>query len=90
MVVSKSWLVEVTASDFAPASSKEFLDNQATIECGFTLKRVRDMIRTYNLGLLVCLLVLLVKSKPLMYYSKVYCGLNPLNVSVALIQKPVN
>ena len=35
-------------SDFAPASSKEFLDIQATIECGFTLKRVRDMRRTYN------------------------------------------
>ena len=41
---------EVTAnpSDFAPASSKEFLDIQATIECGFTLKRVRDMIKTYS------------------------------------------
>ena len=35
-------------SDFVPASSKEFLDIQATIECGFTLKRVRDMIRTYS------------------------------------------
>ena len=33
-------------SDFAPASSNEFLDIQATIECGFTLKRVRDMTRT--------------------------------------------
>ena len=41
--------VAVTSpSDFAPASSKEFLDIQATIECGFTLKRVRDMIKTYN------------------------------------------
>ena len=29
-------------------SSEEFLDIQLTIECGFTLKRVRDMIRTYN------------------------------------------
>ena len=29
-------------------SSKEFLDIQATIECGLTLKRVRDMIRTYS------------------------------------------
>ena len=29
--------------DFAPLSSKEFLDIQATIECGFTLKRIRDM-----------------------------------------------
>ena len=35
-------------SDFAPASSKEFLDIQATVECGFTLKRVRDMTRTYS------------------------------------------
>ena len=42
--------VAVTSpSDFAPASSKEFLDIQATIECGFTLKRVRDMIKTYSL-----------------------------------------
>ena len=41
--------VAVTSpSDFAPASSKEFLDIQATIECGFTLKRVRDMIKTYS------------------------------------------
>ena len=41
--------VAVTSpSDFAPASSKEFLDIQATIECGFTLKRVRDMTRTYS------------------------------------------
>ena len=28
--------------------SKELLDIQATIECGFNLKRVRDMIGTYN------------------------------------------
>ena len=27
---------------------KEFLDIQAPIECGFTLKRVRDMIITYS------------------------------------------
>ena len=31
-----------------PVSSKEFLDIQATIECAFTLKRVRDMTRTYS------------------------------------------
>ena len=31
-------------SDNAPVLSKEFLDIQATIECRFTLKRVRDMI----------------------------------------------
>ena len=35
-------------SDFAPASSKEFLDIQATIECGFTLRPVRDMTRIYS------------------------------------------
>ena len=27
---------------------KEFLDIQATIEYGFTLKRVRDMTRTFS------------------------------------------
>ena len=31
-----------------PVSSKEFLDIQATIECGFTLKRICDMVRTYS------------------------------------------
>ena len=31
-----------------PASSKEFLDIQATIECEFTLKFVRDMTGTYS------------------------------------------
>ena len=31
-----------------PVSSKEFLSIQATIECGFTLKHVRGMIRTYS------------------------------------------
>ena len=35
-------------SDFMPASSKEFLDIHATIECGFTLKRILDMTRTYS------------------------------------------
>ena len=33
-----------------PASSKKFLDIQATKECGFTLKPVRDMTRTYSLS----------------------------------------
>ena len=32
----------------APASRKAFLDIQANIECGFTLKLVRDMIITYS------------------------------------------
>ena len=35
-------------SDFAPASSKEFFDIQTTMECEFTLRGVRDMIRTYT------------------------------------------
>ena len=45
---SSSPVAVTSPSDFAPASSKEFLDIQATIECGFTLKRVRDMTRTYS------------------------------------------
>ena len=49
LVVLVSSPVAVTSpSDFAPASSKEFLDIRATIECGFALKRVRDMTRTYS------------------------------------------
>ena len=35
-------------SDFGLASSKEFLDIEATIECGFPLKCVSDMTRTYS------------------------------------------
>ena len=35
-------------SDIAPVSSKEFLDIKANIECRFTLKCVRDMIRIYS------------------------------------------
>ena len=31
-----------------PVLSKEFLDIEATTECKFTLKRVRDMIITYR------------------------------------------
>ena len=48
--MSRNSLLEAGAKSevFAPASNKEFLDIQATIECGFTLKRVRDMIRTYS------------------------------------------
>ena len=48
MVLGSSPVAVTSPSDFAPVSSKEFLDIQATIECGFTLKRVRDMTRTYN------------------------------------------
>ena len=32
----------------AAVSSKEFFDIQATIECGFTLECVHDMIKTYS------------------------------------------
>ena len=35
-------------SDFAPASSKEFLDIQVTIDSGYTLNCLRDKIRTYS------------------------------------------
>ena len=48
MVVGSNPVAVTSPSDFAPASSKGFLDIQATIECGFTLKRVRDMIKTYS------------------------------------------
>ena len=50
------WMVvnELNGSGFessshnAHSSSKDFLDIQATIECGFTLRRVRGMIRRYS------------------------------------------
>ena len=48
MALGSSPVAVTEISDYALASSKEFLDIQATIECGFTLKCVRDMIRTYN------------------------------------------
>ena len=35
-------------SDIASVLSKEFLDIEAAIETRFTLKRVRDMTRTYS------------------------------------------
>ena len=48
MVLDSSPVAVTSPSDFAAALSKEFLDIQATIECGFALKRVRDMTRTYS------------------------------------------
>ena len=46
------WVVALTINlDIAPVSSKEFLDIQATIECGFTQKGTRDMIGTDSLVL---------------------------------------
>ena len=41
-------LQSLKTSDFAPVLSKEFLDIQAAIELGFTLKWIRDMTRTYR------------------------------------------
>ena len=49
MVLGSSPVAVTSPSYFAPASSKEFLDIQATIECGFTLKRVRDMTKNIQL-----------------------------------------
>ena len=46
--MSSSPVAVTSPSDFAPASSKGFLDIQATIDPGFTLKRVCDMARTYS------------------------------------------
>ena len=43
MVLGSNPVAVTSPSDFAPASSKGFLDIQATIERGFTLKSVRDM-----------------------------------------------
>ena len=48
VVLGSSPVAVTSPSDFVPASSKEFLDIQATIEYGFTLKRVHDMTRTYS------------------------------------------
>ena len=39
----------IWTSDIAPVTSEEFLDIQAALVCGFTGKRVRDMIQTYRL-----------------------------------------
>ena len=48
MVLGSNPVAVTSPSDFVPASSKEFLDIQATIECGFTLKYVRDMTKTHS------------------------------------------
>ena len=44
--VSSNTIAVTQNSDIASVSSEEFLDIQASIECRFTLKRVRDMIKT--------------------------------------------
>ena len=51
MIVGSSPVTVTYTSDFMPVLSKEFLDIQATLESGFTLKLVRDIIRTYILHL---------------------------------------
>ena len=48
VVVGLSQVAVTSPSHFAPASSKEFLDIKANIECGFTLKGVRGMTRIYS------------------------------------------
>ena len=45
MGVGSSLVAVTKTSDFEPALSKEFLDIQETINCGFTLKLVPDMAR---------------------------------------------
>ena len=47
MVVGSSPVAVTSPSDLAPASSKEFLDIKANIECGVTLKGVRGITRIY-------------------------------------------
>ena len=46
-VVGSSPVAVTQTLDMATVSSKKFLDIQGIIEYGFTLKRVRDMIKTY-------------------------------------------
>ena len=44
-----SRLIPITkTTDFAPFSRKEFLNIQTTKDCGFNLKFVRDMTKTYS------------------------------------------
>ena len=48
MVVVSSSVAVFSTSDIVPVLSKVFLDIQSNIECGFSLKRVRGMTRTYS------------------------------------------
>ena len=48
MILGSSPFAFTSTSDFAPALNKEFLDIEAAIECGFTLKHLCDMRRTYS------------------------------------------
>ena len=47
MVVGLSPVTVTLTSDIALVLSKEVLDIQATMERGFILKHIHDMIRTY-------------------------------------------
>ena len=48
VALGSSPVAATKTSDFASASSKEFLDIQANQECGFTLKSVSDMARKFS------------------------------------------
>ena len=48
MVVGSIPVAVIKFSDIKPVSSKRLLDIETTKECGFTMKRVRYMIRTYS------------------------------------------
>ena len=41
--------VKIVAKSLIFIDYKQLFRSEATIECGFTLKHVRDMIRTYSL-----------------------------------------
>ena len=45
LIISHTWFRVNLHLDIVPVLSKEFLKIQLTIECRFTLKRVRYMIR---------------------------------------------
>ena len=49
VVVGTSPVVVIQTSDIAPVSNKEFLDIQATTECGFCLKLIQFFILFYIL-----------------------------------------
>ena len=48
MAVGSVQIAVTSTLDFKPAQSKELLDVQGIIQCGFTLKCMPDMRRTYS------------------------------------------